>query len=185
MKGTVGKNNNLGRMRGGDAEYQYRNAANLVWLRQAFDLARREGSRAIALIIHANPLLESGLTPLLKKTRQTTPTSKNPPGYGGFLAALGNETLAFAKPVVLLHGDTHHFRIDKPMFARVGKRRRVIENFTRIESFGCPDAHWVCIIVDPNDPNVFTFKQKIVRENIVCRRGQRSAPASPRWDWTL
>ena len=33
-----------------------------------------------------------------------------------FLAALEKETVAFGKPVVYVHGDTHIFRVDKPLF---------------------------------------------------------------------
>jgi hypothetical protein len=45
--------------------------------------------------------------------------------------------------------------------------RRSIENFTRVETFGYPDTHWVRAIVDPQDPQVFSFKQEIVKENLV------------------
>jgi hypothetical protein len=79
------------------------------------------------------------------------------------LAALEQETVAFGKPVVLVHGDSHYFRIDKPL-TRGGRR---LENFTRVETFGNPDVHWLRVTVDPNDPNVFTFRQQIVRNNLV------------------
>ncbi|MGZ9156368.1 MAG: hypothetical protein ACXW6J_24030, partial [Candidatus Binatia bacterium] len=42
---TVGSNNNLGRTREMDAEYAERNAANLAWLKESFDLARRNGNK--------------------------------------------------------------------------------------------------------------------------------------------
>jgi len=42
----------------------------------------------------------------------------NLPIHTGFndLAALEAETLAFSKPVVLVHGDSHSFQINKPLF---------------------------------------------------------------------
>jgi hypothetical protein len=49
----IGSNNNLGRTPEMDAEYSERNAANLAWMRQAFDLATRSGSRAIMIIAQA------------------------------------------------------------------------------------------------------------------------------------
>ena len=73
--------------------------------------------------------------------------------------------LAFGKPVVYMHGDTHTFRVDKPLVGSIS--RRIIENFTRVETIGYPDTHWVRAIVDPNDPNVFSFRQQIVKENLV------------------
>jgi len=42
---------------------------------------------------------------------------------------------------------------------------RQVENFTRVESFGFPEAHWVRVIVDPTDAGVFSFKEEIVEKN--------------------
>ena len=64
--------------------------------------------------------------------------------------------------------DTHLFRHDKPLYST--KTNRLFENFTRVETFGDPDTHWVRITVDPADQQVFTFKGEIVPENIVNRR---------------
>lgn len=166
----VGSNNNRGRTAEADAEYQERNAANLVWLRQAFDIAKRDGSKAIVLITHANPRFENRIPSFrLNKVLQITSASKKPSGFDDFLTVLERETVAFGKPVVLMHGDSHYFRIDKPMFETVGMYGqnfgRGIEHFTRVETFGFPEAHWVRVIVDPQDPSVFTFKQEIVEKN--------------------
>jgi hypothetical protein len=78
---------------------------------------------------------------------------------------LERETLAFDKPVVLVHGDTHYFRIDKPLYSATSKR--MIEHFTRVETFGAPNVHWLRAIVDPNDPQVFMFKPEMVQKNLV------------------
>ncbi len=43
----------------------------------------------------------------------------------------------------------------------------MIENFTRVETFGNPESHWVRVIVDSKDPNVFTYKDEIVKKNLV------------------
>ncbi|MGH8567123.1 MAG: hypothetical protein ACREXU_03680, partial [Gammaproteobacteria bacterium] len=73
------------------------------------------------------------------------------------------ETLIFNKPTVLVHGDSHYFRIDKPM--RINAI--AMENFTRAETFGTPDVHWVRGMVNTSDPNLFSFRQEIVDANIV------------------
>ena len=88
-------------------------------------------------------------------------------GYSDFLKALKTETVAFGKPVVLMHGSTHYFRIDKPMFEKGHGFGRMIENFTRVETFGNPESHWVRVIVDSKDRNVFTYKEEIVEKNLV------------------
>jgi hypothetical protein len=56
----------------------------------------------------------------------------------------------------------------KPLIS--AKTGRSFENFTRVETFGAPDSHWVRVIVNPADPQLFTFKPEIVSENIVNRR---------------
>jgi len=167
----IGSNNNLGRTPEMDAEYEKRNAANLAWLHQAFEFARKHDSRAVMVIAHANPGFENtwpaafqrryllgGLGIKPPKTRRET-------GYDDFLAALESETVAFGKPVVYAHGDTHTFRVDKPLVGTYS--RRIIANFTRVETFGYRDTHWIRVTVDPRDPDVFRFHQEIVEDNRV------------------
>jgi hypothetical protein len=83
-----------------------------------------------------------------------------PSGFADFKAALERETISFGKPVVLVHGDSHTFRMDKPV---ISERRPL--NFTRVETFGSPDVHWVRASVDARDPEVFTFQPEIIEEN--------------------
>ncbi len=168
---VIGSNNNLGRAPFMDAEYAERTAANLAWMTQAFDLATRSGSRAIMIIAQANPRFETWWPPemqqryMLEGLGFKSPETRRATGFDEFLAALEKETVAFGKPVVYVHGDSHLFRVDKPL---VGSRsRRIIENFTRVETFGHPYAHWVRGIIDSRDPNVFSFRQEIVKENLV------------------
>ncbi|HKY21915.1 MAG TPA: hypothetical protein VJM31_11925 [Vicinamibacterales bacterium] len=149
----VGSNNNLGRTPSGDLEYAARNAANLAWLRQSFAIASARGHKAIMLVIQANPNFELPVTDPRRS------------GFNEFLAALETETITFGRPVVLVHGDSHYFRIDKPLLGSRSRRR--IENFTRVETFGELDNHWLHVTVAPTNPNVFVFDQRIVTENLV------------------
>jgi hypothetical protein len=148
-----GSNNNFGRTPEADAEYFERNAANLVWLRESLALATTQESRGVMIIIQANPGFE------------LPPTHPERTGYNDFLSALEREVLAFGRPVVLVHGDSHYFRIDKPMLGSRDGRR--IESFTRVETFGSPDVHWVRATVDFRDPNLFSFTQELVEQNLV------------------
>jgi hypothetical protein len=165
----VGDNNNLGRTPEQDAEYRERDAANRAWLREIFGAATREGSRAVAIFTQANPRFERSFPAGRVRTMGLRPAPTTPFGFAAFLTALETEVVAFGKPVVLLHGDTHYFRVDKPLFrtgeASPGDRGRQIENFTRVESFGFPEAHWIRVLVDPSDPSVFSFKEEIVETN--------------------
>ena len=57
------------------------------------------------------------------------------------------------------------FRVDQLLLSLT--RKRLIEHFTRLETFGSPNVHWVGVIVDPSDPQVFMFKPEIVQKNLV------------------
>ena len=168
---VVGSNNNLGRTPDMDAEYAERNAANLAWLRQAFELAMRSGSKAIMMIAQADPRFENSWPAdvqqryMLAGLGFKSPETRRATGFDEFLAALEKETVAFGRPVVYVHGDSHLFRVDKPLVG--SKSRRIIENFTRVETFGYPYTHWVRAIVDPRDPKVFSFREEIVKENLI------------------
>jgi hypothetical protein len=143
-----GSNNNRGRA---PDEYASRNKANLEWMREGFDRAEADGSSAVMIAIQANP---GFARPQDERT-----------GYNDFLGSLERETLSFGKPVVLVHGDTHTFRVDKPLTSATTGQR--VENFTRVETFGSPDVQWVRASVDTLDPKVFTFQAEIIAENTV------------------
>jgi len=167
---VVGSDNN----RNGDvapdpAEWAARDAATNAWLREAFAQAQRERSMAVMLVTQANPGFdESDPTRApLRDPRTFAPED----GFTNFLRALREETIAFRKPVVLVHGDSHYFRIDKPLQDAQGRR---LENFTRLETQGDNaqndnnDVHWTKVLVDPRSPEVFSFQQQVVAANRVA-----------------
>lgn len=172
---TVGENDNFGRTPEMDAEQAERKAANLAWIRQAFAEARETGSRGLVILTQANPGFETAW-PDSAKTRyflrfvpRGQPVPSRPLAFGDYLRVLSEELETYDKPVAYLHGDTHIFRIDKPLFSR--KTNRVFQNFTRVETFGWPDTHWVRITVDPGDPQLFRFRGEVIPENVP--RGSR------------
>jgi len=170
-----GSNNNLGRTPEMDVEYAERNAANIEWMRQVFQYAKENGSRAIMILIQANPQFQNTWPTRRKGSLGIAPAPKKPSGYAEFLGALQREVLAYDKPIVLVHGDTHYFRVDKPLILddkSGGGRGRVVEHFTRVELFGYPESHWVRATVDPADPNVFSFSPGMVIENSTDRRAK-------------
>lgn len=145
---VVGSNNNLGRTPEADAEFAARNAANVAWLRETFAEARAEGSRAVLIAEQANPNFE------------LDPADAERTGFNEWLAVLEQETEAFGGPVALVHGDSHYMRVDKPLLdSETGVR---IFDFTRIETFGATDVHWLHVEVDPSTDQVFTVTQEIV-----------------------
>ena len=158
----VGSNDNFGRTPEMNAEHAERAAANLAWMREAFALARRDGSLGVVLLTQANPGFESHWTPELlgryfrNFAGAKPPIPPRPSAYDGFIGALAEEVARYTRPVAFIHGDTHLFRIDQPLLDPV--TQRTFTHFTRMETFGNPDTRWTRVIVDPSDPALFTFR---------------------------
>lgn len=160
---VTGSNNGLGRAADGDAEFAERNKANMAWLRQAFAHAKASNSRAIMVIQQANMFPEWPPFPGKPGT---------PSGFADLRPLLEEEAAAFMRPVILVNGDSHYFRIDNPYRkgAQPGQRPPPsLENFLRVETFGSPNHHWLHVTVDPDDPNVFTFRPRTVAANVIKR----------------
>jgi hypothetical protein len=141
---VVGSNNNLGRTPEADEEYHSRNAADLYWLRESFSLARERGLLGVVVAMHADPRFE---LPPARRART---------GFGDLLQALREETIAFGRPVLLIHGDSHIFRLDHPL--RDLDSGTPIPIFTRLEVFGSPTAGWVKVTVDPGNVQPFSVE---------------------------
>ena len=153
-----------------EVEYADRNEKNIAWLKEAFAAAKADGSAAVMAIFQANPGWdESDPTRApLRDPRTLAQTDGRPDGFREFLTALRDETIAFKRPVVAVHGDSHYFRTDKPLLDAAGRR---LENFTRLETFGNNpnngnnDVQWVRVDVDPRNREVFSFEPQIVPAN--------------------
>ena len=96
------------------------------------------------------------------------PIPSYPTAFDDYVTTLSEEMERFDKPVAFLHGDTHLFRIDKPLYSKT--TNRPFENFTRLETFGDPDTHWMRITIDPADAQLFRFDAQIVAGNAANRR---------------
>ena len=152
------------------AEYAGRNAADIEWLRSTFDQAKHRGSAAVMVIWQADPGWDDsdGTRAPVRDAKTLAETDGQPDGYKELLTALRDETVAFRKPVALVHGDSHYFRVDKPLQDAQGRR---VENFTRAETFGdhqengLNDVHWLKVIVDPNSREVFSYQPQMVPGN--------------------
>lgn len=149
---VVGSNNNRGAEATPRDEFTERSEANLAWMREAFAAAEREGLRGVALFMQANPF--GGL--------ESRPAEAPPSGYRELMAELHRLSRRPGRPVLLVHGDSHTFRVDKPLVDELG---RSLLHFTRAETFGSPDLHALRIVVDPRDPNLFRAEPLLVPAN--------------------
>src|SRR6476659_6763086 len=98
-------------------EYAARNAADVEWLHEAFLEAQARRSAAVMIISQADPGFDqtdpTRAPPRDPKT--LAQTDGQPDGFQSFLVALRDETIGFGRPVAYVHGDSHYFRIDKPL----------------------------------------------------------------------
>jgi hypothetical protein len=152
---VAGSNNGFGRTAAGDAEYAERNRANIAWLQQGFAHAKSH-SRALVIIQHAN--IFTDFPPLGGKPQK-------PSGFVELLDNLRKEASVFEKPVLLVHADSHYFRVDKPLSPR-SSAVSPVDNFTRVETFGAPHHHWVQIKADVKESGVFAISPRIVTGNL-------------------
>ena len=89
--------------------------------------------------------------------------AKTTDGFTDSLRVMLEESQAFGKPVLAIHGDSHFFRFDKPLARADGK---ALDNFFRLEVPGEDDAHWVRVDVDPSTPSSpFRVQHITVPEN--------------------
>lgn len=145
-----------------NAEHADRDKQNVAWLRQTFDMAKAKGMKGVVVVIQGDPGFDLPETEAVSE-RDDPATNGLPPndGYTNFLNVLVDETLYFPGQVLFVHGDTHFFKMDKPLLAD-GK---LLQNFTRVETFGSPNVHWVKVDVDPASRTLFTVTPMLVPGN--------------------
>lgn len=130
---------------GPSAEYLARLPVTRAWVAQAFELARAQNLAGLMLVIQANPEIEA------------FNQGKGHEAYREFLTQLREETLRFAKPVVLVHGDSHRQQINQALKDAQGK---TLPNFTRVETHGSPFMGWTRVTIDPQSKAVFSFEPR-------------------------
>jgi hypothetical protein len=154
-------------------EWAARNQAVILWMQQTFDYAKQRRAAAVMFISQADPgwdQSDSTRAPL-RDPKTLIETDAQPDGFQSFLSALRDQVIAFKRPVAYVHGDSHYFRIDRPLLDSQGQR---LENFTRVETFGdnqangTNDVHWVKVLVDDRSREVFAFQAQIVPANRVA-----------------
>jgi len=106
--------------------------AGQAWVNAAFDAAEAQNSPGVMIIWQDDPfdgpVAEVEAT-LIARARQ------------------------FGKPVVLAHGDTHTYRLERSW--------REAPNLIELQTFALNNTDWwVHVTVDPASPDVFRFEKK-------------------------
>ncbi len=141
---VVGSNNNLDAP-DSDAtrEFLPRDKANRTWLADSFDKAMAADAGAVVIAVHAD-MFRDGFDPEEESFARVS-------GFKDFGETLAAKARSFRKPVLLLFGDSHAFRIFHPFPRSAG-------NLIAVEVYGGEHMHAVEVTVDPDTEAVFTFK---------------------------
>ncbi|HEU0220782.1 MAG TPA: metallophosphoesterase [Paracoccaceae bacterium] len=141
---VVGSNNNFEpRDIKAVEEFMARDDANVRWLRRGFEAAATADAKAMVVAIQAD-MFEFDWNAFGDETwlRHS--------GFGRFGAALQEAAAAFGKPVLLVYGDSHIFRLTRPF-------PKTAPNLVALEVFGDKDMHATIVTADPATREVFSF----------------------------
>jgi hypothetical protein len=131
----VGSNNNLeARDSAATAEFHERDAANVAWIKEAFSEAAAKQAKLLVFAFQADVF-------------ETKNMFEDFPGWSGFRRTIGETFLPLAqrwgKPVLVIHGDSHQFKLDQPF----SLNRQPISNVTRLIVPGASDVRAVKVAV--------------------------------------
>ena len=150
---------------GDDVEYKARDAANVAWINKGFAKAKNDGSLGVIVVVQANMDWEG------YARDAAAPNNENTAAFANVKQALLTNTIAFKRPVLLQNGDEHWYQVDMPMNETAGKlvekdKGALVENFTRVQTFGSGFNHWVELVIDPKNPMLWTFVPHIISANL-------------------
>jgi hypothetical protein len=140
-----------------NAEYAVRNVAVNRWITESFELARSSQARGLVITLQADPGFDLPETEHIDEA-QVSGWNREASGYRDLMMTIMAQTRQFDGQVLFAHGDTHVFKIDKPLAGPFN----ILPNFTRVTTFGSPNNHWVQVEVDTRRPEVFTIRPVMV-----------------------
>jgi hypothetical protein len=137
------------------SEEMARKAADLQWLSEGFEYAAQVHAKGVMIVWQGDPNFNN---------EQHAANPHDFDAFPAYVDALRTQAEGFDGQVVLVHGDSHYFKVDKPLnhIASGG----VVGNFTRVETFGARNTHWVSARIEPKNPNLFVFEPRIVPANV-------------------
>ena len=151
----VGSNNNLQPELLSSSEFAARDDANIAWLRSTFAQARERRDVAVVLAMQADTFMaEAG------------PAS----GFTHWLAALRDEVTRWNRPVLLIQGDTHVFRVDHPLMDTEGKP---LTKLLRVVVPGEREPDPVLVEVDDTRAEPFRLRRLGSNEDLPVKEFRR------------
>ncbi len=136
-----------------EAEYLARNAANIAWLDRTFAQASDEHAKGVVLFIQADLFHPDDRTAGAVFT-----------AHQEWLERLAQLAGQFDRPVLIVCGDSHNFRVDVgvPWFILYGLTP--LPNITQltVDRSIENDIDWIKLKIDPKSPVVFSWEQIFV-----------------------
>lgn len=132
----VGSNNNFeSRDPAAANEYFRRDAANIAWIQDSFEVASRKKVDLLVFAFQADVF-------------ETKNAYEDFPSWSGFRKSIGETLLPLAnqwgKPVLIIHGDSHKFKLDQPFLLD----QKPLTNVSRLIVPGANDVRAVKVTVD-------------------------------------
>lgn len=151
-----------GRTDAHDREVRERTAAALRWIRAAFDRARERAAPLVVIAFHSDPYF------------QLSPGERGV--YEPLVSTLAGEARAFEGEVLIVHGDSHIQRFDRPL-TDPGSGEAV-ENVQRLEAWGSPHIGWLHVLVDTTAADPVQVRSYLCTgaNPLLDRLGLRRAP---------
>ena len=141
-------------------EVAERTGAAIRWLRRAFARAGAQRAPAVLIGLQADMWTLGALG-----------------GYTPLVRELATLSAAFGKPVLLVNGDTHVFRVDQPLadplsMTGVLHETEPAANLTRITVHGDVNKprQWLRVTADPRAPAVFSWRNVVYCDDTTCPR---------------
>ncbi len=136
-----------------EAEWVARSAANLRWLERTFDRAREEHAKAVVLLFQADMWHPEDRAAGASFT-----------GHTAFVARLAQLAARFKRPVLLVAGDSHDYRVDVgvPWFSLYGVAPPANVTQVIVDRSIEDDIDYLRLTVDPTSPAVVSWEQVTV-----------------------
>lgn len=129
------------------AEVAERTRAALVWIDLAFHLTTLPDTQGIVLFMQAD----------------TWPGGADD-GFSEILQRIAQQSVAFGKPVLVVQGDTHVYKVDQPLLTgdSIHGIDFAVPNLTRLVVQGETISEWLKLTVDPTGAELFTWERKFL-----------------------
>ena len=137
----VGSNNNDQPELPSSSEFKLRNEANIAWMKETFAIARKQNNKAIVFAMQADTFYD--------------PSKPPESGFVDWMAVFQQEMSSWKNPVLLIQGDSHVFKVDRPLEGK-GAGLDLVQ---RLVVPGAQQTDAVVIEVDPENPTqIFTVR---------------------------